>query len=223
LALTFGLFPSDRQRERAGRRLVELVAAEGYRIGTGFVGTPLILDSLSSVGAPDVAYHLLLQRDCPSWLYPVTMGATTVWERWDSMLSDGRINPGQMTSFNHYALGSVADWMHRTLAGLAPAGPGYSQILVRPQPGGGIVHAEAEHWTPYGRVAVEWKRSGRTLNVVVTVPPNATASVQLPDSAFQPRAIGSGTYSFACACRDAADDPAMPKPDLVDIHAELRS
>jgi alpha-L-rhamnosidase len=74
-------------------------------------------------GEPDTAYRLLLQRECPSWLYSVTMGATTVWERWDSMLPDGSINPGEMTSFNHYALGAVADWLHRTVAGLAPAAP----------------------------------------------------------------------------------------------------
>ena len=72
-------------------------------------------------GHLDDAYQLLLQRECPSWLYSVTMGATTVWERWDSMLPDGTINPGEMTSFNHYALGAVADWMHRTIGGLSPA------------------------------------------------------------------------------------------------------
>jgi alpha-L-rhamnosidase len=223
LALTFDLLASDRQRERAGKRLVELVAAEGYRIGTGFVGTPLVLDALSSVGAHDIAYHLLLQRECPSWLYAVTMGATTVWERWDSLLSDGTVNPGEMTSFNHYAFGSVADWVHRTLVGLAPGAPGYRRILVKPQPGGGIVHAEAEHLTPYGRVAVEWARTGGTLKVVVTVPPNATASVQLPGATVPAREVGSGTHTFVGALRDPADDPAMPKPDLVDIHTELDS
>ena len=91
---------------------------------TGFVGTPLICDALTHAGALDTAYRLLLQRECPSWLYPVTMGATTIWERWDSMLPDGTVNPGEMTSFNHYALGAVADWLHRTVAGLAPAAPG---------------------------------------------------------------------------------------------------
>ena len=81
-----------------------------------------------------MAYRLLLQTGWPSWLYAVTMGATTVWERWDSMLPDGSINPGQMTSFNHYALGAVADWLHRRVAGLAPAAPGYRELVVRPAP-----------------------------------------------------------------------------------------
>jgi len=134
--------------------VVELVVAEEHRIGTGFVGTPLVCDALCDVGAHDTAYHLLMQRECPSWLYPVTMGATTVWERWDSMLPDGRVNPGEMTSFNHYALGAVADWLHRTVAGLAPGAPGYRRLVVAPRPGGGLTHAAASHETPYGRADV---------------------------------------------------------------------
>jgi alpha-L-rhamnosidase len=121
LALHLNLLEGPEQRERAGRRLVELVTRDDFRIATGFVGTPLICDALASVGAHDTAYRLLTQQNCPSWLYPVTMGATTIWERWDSMLPDGSINPGEMTSFNHYALGAVADFLHRTVAGLAPA------------------------------------------------------------------------------------------------------
>ena len=99
---------------------MELVRAKRHHVATGFLGTPLICDALTSAGAVDNAYQLLRQTGCPSWLYPVTMGATTVWERWDSMLPDGSVNPGQMTSFNHYAFGAVADWMHRVIGGLAP-------------------------------------------------------------------------------------------------------
>ncbi len=95
-----------------------------------------------------------------SWLYPVTMGATTIWERWDSMLPDGSINPGEMTSFNHCALGAVADWIHRTLGGLAPAAPGYKRIEFKPQPGAGLSYAMARHFTPYGMAACAWKIEG---------------------------------------------------------------
>ncbi|PJF45699.1 MAG: alpha-L-rhamnosidase, partial [Candidatus Thermofonsia Clade 3 bacterium] len=109
LALVFDLLPTAEQRQHAGDRLAELVRASGYHIRTGFVGTPLICDALCQTGHHRTAYRLLTQRECPSWLYPVTMGATTIWERWDSMLPDGSINPGEMTSFNHYALGAVAD------------------------------------------------------------------------------------------------------------------
>ncbi len=112
--------PTTPSASTPAARLAALVRASGYRISTGFVGTPLICDALCSQGYAEAAFRLLMQRECPSWLYPVTMGATTIWERWDSMLPDGKVNPGEMTSFNHYALGAVADWLHRTAAGLAP-------------------------------------------------------------------------------------------------------
>ncbi|TYB71091.1 Bacterial alpha-L-rhamnosidase [Nonomuraea sp. PA05] len=196
LALTVDLLDGPEQRERAGRRLVELVAADDHRIGTGFVGTPLICDALCSVGAYDTAYKLLTQRACPSWLYPVTMGATTIWERWDSMLPDGSVNPGEMTSFNHYALGAVADWMHRTVAGLAPAEPGYRKLLVRPRPGGGLTHARATHLTPYGEAEVAWRLDGERLSVTVRVPHNTTAVVDLPgEPAVE---AGPGQHVFHC-------------------------
>ncbi len=212
LALQFDLLPKAEQRERAGRRLAELVAAEGHRIGTGFVGTPLVCDALSAGDDEDTAYLLLTQQECPSWLYPVTMGATTIWERWDSLLPDGSVNPGEMTSFNHYALGAVADWMHRTVAGLAPAAPGYRRLLVRPRPGGGLTHARAEHDTPYGRAAVGWQRTGGRLDLTVTVPPGTTATVQLPAPSFKPVEVGSGEHTFTCEFRDPSEDPTSTEP-----------
>ncbi|MCK2220251.1 glycoside hydrolase family 78 protein [Actinomadura sp. ATCC 31491] len=222
LALCFDLLDGPGQRERAGRRLAELVAEDDHRIGTGFVGTPLICDALASVGAYDTLYGLLTQRNCPSWLYPVTMGATTIWERWDSMLPDGSINPGEMTSFNHYALGAVADFLHRTVAGLAPGAPGYRELVVRPRPGGGLSRARATLDTPYGRAEAGWSRAGGRLELRVVVPPNATATVHLPsdtetgdgsgDGAVEgPVTVGSGEHVFTCAFRDPADDPA-PAP-----------
>jgi alpha-L-rhamnosidase len=190
LALEFGLL---RDREAAGRRLAELVESAGHRIATGFVGTPLVCDALTHAGALDTAYRLLLQRECPSWLYSVTMGATTVWERWDSLLPDGTVNPGEMTSFNHYALGAVADWLHRTVAGLAPAAPGYRKLLVAPRPGGGLTHASATHETPYGRASVRWEQADE-LTVDVVVPPGATATISLPGA--EPFDVGSGRHRF---------------------------
>jgi alpha-L-rhamnosidase len=215
LAVQLGLLAPGRQRAGAGRRLAELVRAGGCRIGTGFVGTPLICDALTTAGYVDLAYQLLLQTECPSWLYPVTMGATTIWERWDSMLPDGRINPGQMTSFNHYAFGAVADWLHRTVAGLAPAEPGYRTIAVRPRPGGGLTRAAARHRTPYGIAEVAWERAGGTLTVSVTAPPGTSAIVSLPAPGFTETVTGPGFHRFSCACRPAAEDPVrVPAADL---------
>ena len=181
LALEFDLFETATQRRRAGRRLAELVLTDEFRIGTGFLGTPLICDALSSSGGLDAAYALLMQQECPSWLYPVTMGATTMWERWDSMLPDGTINPGEMTSFNHYAFGAIGDFMHRVVAGLAPAAPGYQHIRFRPRPGGGLSSAAASHETPFGLAAIDWRLVDGRLDVDVVVPPGVNAVVELPD------------------------------------------
>ncbi|WP_106400940.1 glycoside hydrolase family 78 protein [Actinocorallia populi] len=202
LALHTGMIDEPGQRERAGRRLAELVAHDGHLISTGFVGTPLICDALASTGSLETAYRLLLQRACPSWLYPVTMGATTIWERWDSMLPDGTVNPGDMTSFNHYALGAVADFLHRTVAGLAPAAPGHRRLRIAPRPGGGLTHASAEHHTPYGPAAVGWKIEDGTFILTATVPPGTTAEIELPGR--EPFEAASGTHVYTVPIREQA-------------------
>ncbi|MER7395893.1 glycoside hydrolase family 78 protein [Streptomyces sp. NPDC000151] len=194
LALCFRLLEDGAERAAAGRRLAALVADRGHRIGTGFLGTPLVCDALTDTGHVDTAYRLLTQRSYPSWLYQVDMGATTVWERWDSLLPDGSVNPGEMTSFNHYALGAVADWIHRTVAGLAPAEPGYRRLLVRPRPGGGLTWANAAHETPYGRAEIGWRIAEDTLRVDLLVPPHVTALVDLPGR--EPVEVGPGRHSF---------------------------
>ena len=180
LAIHFDLVDGER-RAAAGGRLVELVEAEGHRIGTGFAGTPILCDALCAVGAVDTAYRLLLQTEAPSWLYPVLHGATTVWERWDGIRPDGTRNPGEMNSFNHYALGAVVDWLHRSVAGLAPAEPGYRRLLVQPVPGPGLDHATAQHDTPYGRAEAGWRRTNGGVVVHAVVPTGTTATVVLPD------------------------------------------
>jgi alpha-L-rhamnosidase len=121
------------------------------------------------------------------------MGGTTIWERWDSMLPDGSINPGDMTSFNHYALGAVADWMHRTVAGLAPLAPGYRRILVEPRPGGGLTWAQASLETPHGLAAVRWELDGSALRVEVTVPEGAEAVLRLPGRPDE--SVGPGIHA----------------------------
>ena len=181
LAITFGLLDEEAS-VLAGERLAKLVADGGYRIQTGFAGTPFVTDALTSTGHLDDAYQLLLQTENPSWLYSVTMGATTVWERWDSMLPDGTINPGQMTSFNHYALGAVADWMHRVIGGIAPLAPGYAEVLIAPQPGGGITWARSSLETRAGRISVHWEvQPSGALDLDVEIPTEVSALVRLPN------------------------------------------
>jgi alpha-L-rhamnosidase len=200
LAIAFDLLPTAEQRQRAGERLSELVRDSGYHIRTGFVGTPIICDALCNTGHYAAAYRLLLQQECPSWLYPVTKGATTIWERWDSMLQDGSINPGEMTSFNHYALGAVADWMHRTIGGLTPTEPGYRRMEIHPRPGGGLTHAHARHITPYGLAESSWKIENGKFDLNIIIPVNTSALVILPDG--EQSEVGSGKWHWSVPYQD---------------------
>lgn len=214
LALRFDLVRDAPTRAALADRLAALVREGGYRIGTGFVGTPLVADALSDGGHLAAAERLLLQTECPSWLYPVTMGATTVWERWDSLLPDGSVNPGEMTSFNHYALGAVADWLHRTVAGLAPAAPGYRRLRIAPRPLASLDHASARHETPYGTAAVQWRRDGQHVRITAVVPPNTTAEVDLPgipvEGTTVPATVGSGTHEWTVTVPAGPTAPPLP-------------
>ncbi|HWL44866.1 MAG TPA: family 78 glycoside hydrolase catalytic domain [Ilumatobacter sp.] len=195
LAIHDDLLADAEATARAGERLAGLVRAEGTRIGTGFVGTPVVCDALCATGHADVAFDLLAQTECPSWLYPVTAGATTVWERWDSLMPDGQINPGEMTSFNHYALGSVVDWLHRCVAGLGQADPGGRELVVTVAPVGAFTHAAARLRTPYGLASVRWEIDAGQLAVAVTVPPNSFATVHLPGRPAE--RVGSGNHHWS--------------------------
>ncbi|MDQ0827603.1 alpha-L-rhamnosidase [Arthrobacter sp. B2I5] len=197
LAIAFDVLATPELRGFAGNRLAELVRDNGYRVSTGFAGTPFITHALTDTGHVDEAYRLLLEEGCPSWLYPVTMGATTVWERWDSMLPDGTINPGEMTSFNHYALGAVADWMHKAIGGIRPLAPGYAKVLIAPQPGAGIDWARTSLKTPHGEVRVEWKHDGGEFRLEATIPDGVAADVVLPDG--ERHSVGGGTHSFSAS------------------------
>ncbi|MHB1008019.1 MAG: alpha-L-rhamnosidase [Propionibacteriaceae bacterium] len=189
LAICFDLLSAGDERV-AGDRLAELAEANGYRVATGFAGTPFVLHALSRTGHLDAAYRMLLERECPSWLYPVTMGATTIWERWDSMLPDGTINPGQMTSFNHYAFGAVADWMHTVIGGINPLEPGYSRVLIAPKPGGGLTWASTSLDTPHGTVAVTWRTEAGHVDVDVALPDGVTGVFRAPDGMEKDLAAG---------------------------------
>jgi alpha-L-rhamnosidase len=194
LALSFNLLPPD-QVPSATKRLEQVVHSSKFKISTGFVGTPLILPALTAAGKTQLAYRMLLEKSCPSWLYPITMGATTMWERWDSMLPDGSINPGSMTSFNHYALGSVGAWLHSTVGGIAPAEPGWKVVRFEPVPGGTISWAKVSFEGPYGEVRCEWTLEGKVFKMKATVPPNSKGEVKLPGKK-EVVSIGSGTHKY---------------------------
>jgi alpha-L-rhamnosidase len=180
LALQFDLLPEELRAE-AARRLATEVKTRGH-LTTGFVGTPYLCHVLSRYGHTDVAYRLLNRKEYPSWLYPVTQGATTIWERWDGLKPDGSFQDAGMNSFNHYAYGAIGEWMYRVVAGLEvdPNEPGYKHVLVRPQPGGGLTSAEAGLETLYGEAASGWALAEGKATVSATVPPNTHGTIRLP-------------------------------------------
>ncbi|WP_349899758.1 family 78 glycoside hydrolase catalytic domain [Parafrigoribacterium soli] len=196
LAIVFGLLDAD-DRQAAGDRLAYLVRVNEYKVTTGFAGTPFVTWALSETGHIDDAYRLLLERGCPSWLYPVTMGATTIWERWDSMLPDGSINAGEMTSFNHYALGAVADWIYQVVGGIRPGSPGYAEVVFRPQPGPGITWADSSYESVHGRIECSWRMAGNRFHIEVSTPDGIPAHVILPDG--ESVAVRGGRHALSCA------------------------
>jgi alpha-L-rhamnosidase len=183
LALAFDLLP-DSIRPLAAERLVRDVRQRGTHLTTGFLGTPSLLHVLGQTGHADVAFDLLTQRTYPSWLYPIGMGATTMWERWDGIRPDSSFEDPGMNSFNHYAFGAVGDWMYRNIGGIDvdPAGPGYRRARIAPRPGGGVTGASASLDTDYGRLASAWKIARDSFLLEVTIPANTSAEITLWDT-----------------------------------------
>ena len=202
LATVFGLWPSAEAMQAGTTRLAELVREAGGRIATGFAGTPLVCDALTTGGHLAEAYLLLENTECPSWLYTVLMGGTTTWERWDSLKPDGTVNSPTMTSFNHYALGAVADWLHRVVAGLEAIEPGYRRIRFAPRPGGSFTSAGATHQTPYGTASIDWALDVDVLTVTAQVPVGATAVLDVPGAPA--RELGHGRHELRVALRPEA-------------------
>ncbi len=197
LALHFDMVP-DEFRPRLLDALEKNIGAHKTHLLTGFIGTPFACLTLSENGRHDLAGRLLLQEDDPSWLYEVKMGATTIWERWNSIRPDGSFNPANMNSLNHYAYGSIGNWLYTKLCGLEILEPGYKKFALRPQFIKGITHAELTYESVYGKIAIAWRCEGGKITVDVTVPANTTAELTLPE---QPETLtlGSGSYHYEYA------------------------
>lgn len=201
LPLAFGMFP-ERSREKAAENLAELVRKNDYCIGTGFPGTPYILFALADNGQKDAAFRMLENEKCPSWLFEVKAGGTTIWERWDALREDGSMNCGNedgtggMVSFNHYASGAVGDFLYRRIAGINAVSGGYKNSEIRPVVGGGITSAKGQTETPYGKLSCSWKVENEKFMLEISVPVSAECNVVLPDGTS--RTVKSGNYSFEC-------------------------
>jgi alpha-L-rhamnosidase len=194
LALHFGL-AGQNHRPRILQSLVNNLAKHNNHLVTGFVGTPYLCHTLSENGCHELAGTVFLKQDYPSWLYTVNLGATTIWERWDSMHSDGTFDQSGMNSFNHYAYGSIGSWMYQKLGGIEIIEPGYKKSRISPMPIKGITHAEASVKTVYGELSCKWQCRNKTFTVDIAVPCNATSIVCLPGKT-ETFTLGSGSYHY---------------------------
>jgi len=179
LALMFGLVPEALQ-QKAAQYLVEDIRARKNHLSTGFLGTPFICHVLSQNGYATTAYDLLLQDSYPSWLYPVKSGATTIWERWDGIKTDGSFQDSTMNSLNHYAYGAIGDWLYRVVAGINNLAPGYKKIRIEPVPDARLSFARASYESVYGTIRSDWQLQKGELIMDLQIPVNTTALIVLP-------------------------------------------
>ena len=185
-------------KENLKARLRKNFEEHGNCLQTGFLGTSILMTTLSDNGMSDIAYELLFQRRNPSWLYSVDNGATTIWERWNSYMRDRGLGPQEMNSFNHYAYGCVCEWIWKTVAGIAsdPAAPGFRHIVMKPVPDRRLGWVKAEYKSASGMIRSEWKYEGDVWKWDFTVPEGSTATVWLPDGSA-PKEYGAGHYSVS--------------------------
>ncbi len=218
LALIADILPEE-DKPKAAKILANMVKNNDYKIGTGFLGTPHICHVLTEHGYPDHAYRLLLNEN-HQWLYQVKKGATTIWERWDAIKEDGSFQSDRMNSFNHYAYGSIGDFLYKVVAGINfdETKPGFKHIIIRPQPGQNLTRAKASFESVYGLIKSEWSASDDKFVLSVKIPPNTSATVVFPESysreiflrdnllVLKDRSvdIGSGQYEFSCSIKETS-------------------
>jgi len=179
LAFTLNLVPAN-LRTQAAQQFANSIAAFDNHLATGFIGTPRLLPALHAAGRDDLAYTVLLQPTYPSWLYQVTLGATTMWERWDGWTPGAGFQTIGMNSFNHYAFGSVGEFLYGVVGGIKPTSPGYQTILIQPVPGTGLTWANTSYQSVRGLISTAWTNSGNTFNLDAVIPPNTTAQIAVP-------------------------------------------
>ena len=212
LAIAFDLLPDSLVASAAGR-LAKDVEGREHHLTTGFLGTPYLLHVLDATGHIGDAFALLTQRTYPSWLYPITRGATTMWERWDGIRPDSSFEDPGMNSFNHYAFGAVGDWMYQNIGGIDvdPAAPGYRHSRIAPRPGAGLTSASASLETAYGTLSSAWKLDRGRFTLEVMIPANTSAEVTFWNARLDQVREGG----VALASRDGVRAARQRGPDVV--------
>lgn len=190
LALAFDI---TKNPQKVINSLVELINKDGNKLQTGFVGTPYILHVLSRYGYSELAYTLLLRKDYPSWIYPITKGATTIWEHWDGIKPNGEMWSSEMNSFNHYAYGAVIDWIYTVCGGINPVenAPGYEEVLISPIADSRIEWLKVELKTAYGKIISAWRHENDKVVYEITTPVKATVEIE-----GKIHELEAGSYKF---------------------------
>ena len=196
LALHFDIVPQE-CKPALVQVLAENAAAHEYRVTTGFSGTPFLLFALADNGCFDTACKILMNEEYPGWLYEVKMGATTVWERWDSLTPDGKPNPDGMNSYNHYAYGSVMEFVYRRVAGIEAAAPGFEKIKVAPRPCEGLARLRAEYDSVRGKICSSYECKDGKIVYRIRTPEGVPAQICLPGEAPIETDGGEFTYERA--------------------------
>jgi alpha-L-rhamnosidase len=189
MALWFDLLPAEK-RAAAVRYLVDDIRSRKDHLSTGFVGTSMLMATLSSAGHTPLAYRLLLNDTFPSWGFSIKHGATSIWERWDGWTPEKGFQDPGMNSFAHYSFGAVAQWMFQTVAGIDTAEPGFQKLLIHPRPAEGLTWVKAAYRSIHGPIASEWRTEDGRLQLRVAIPANTTAIVVIPTS--NPAAVTEG-------------------------------
>lgn len=244
MALGMGLVTDPALRGKVGERFVAKLAASDNHLTTGFLGTPWLLPALSSIGRSDLAYTMILKKDYPSWGYEIEHGATTMWERWNSIKPDGSFGDEAMNSFNHYAYGAVGDWMYQNIGGISAVKAGYKESRIAPAIGGGLTSGHGTYESVYGTISSDWRKQGDDVTLAVEVPVNTTSTVSIPaanltsvteggtpladaegvsDVTFANGVatfkVGSGTYSFRADAQRGLFGDVLDEIQKTDDHA----
>jgi|UniRef100_UPI004048F8B0 alpha-L-rhamnosidase len=224
LTLHFDLAPESLRPKLMGE-LVRDIVQRGHKLSTGFVGASYMPHVLSRFGRLDIAYKLLHQKAWPSWLYAVTQGATTIWERWDGWTKENGFQDKGMNSFNHYAYGAIGCWLYQVVAGIEidPAQPAYKHILLAPKPGGELTRARGRLQSIHGEIISSWKLGTNRFDWAVTVPPNTTATATFPVSAQAKITEGGKSLSQAVGVTPTTAGKRSPSYQLTSGHYKFKA
>lgn len=214
LALHFGIVP-EKHRNKLAQALNENVKVHNYTLCTGFIGTTYLLFALADNGYMATAQKVLMNNGYPGWLYEVDMGATTVWERWNSLMPDGTSNPDGMNSYNHYAYGSVLEFVVKRIAGIEPIKSGYKKVRIAPNPCKGLASIKAEYKSVKGKITAGYIQKNGKITFFAEIPDGVTAQIVLPNE--KQITVKSGKYEYEREWEDLDVPPFSPESTVNEV------